>query len=358
MRKVRIGIVTITNGPDNYGNVLQNYAVQQSIKKIGRCRYETINNLTFKEHRRFHIYIVPKFFIDRKRAQKSWAFNCFKQKHIKYSRYHIGRSTKNLKKISKKYDKIICGSDQIWNPDYKSNHNWDVSLLRFAEPEQKIAFVVSFGVSSLEREKEEMFADALKSFHSISVRENSGADLVEKLIGKRPQVLIDPTMILERQEWDTILKPIKKLNKKKFILKYVLGDVNQDVDVYLRGKHPGLDGYEIIDLMNFGGNYSSVGPGEFIWLIKNAVEIVTDSYHATIFSILYHKDFMVFKRKGEKGDTFDRLVTLLDKFGLDDHIYAQNSFRKILKYDFAKIDNILYEERNRAIVFLEKSIME
>lgn len=133
-----LGIVTITNGTDNFGNLLQNYAVQQILLDLG-YESETIRNISFKEYRRFGLYFLPKFATGIYKGVKSMKFMRFARKYIKYSKAIVTSKNKNLNALRDQYDKFICGSDQVWNPDYRGNQNWEFNLMQFARPEQKVA---------------------------------------------------------------------------------------------------------------------------------------------------------------------------------------------------------------------------
>lgn len=145
----KIGIVTIVNGPDNFGNSLQNYAVQEILKNMGNFKVETLRNFSYAEHKIGDIYLLIKLFQDRKGALKSIRFWKYRRKYIRFNSKILTRRTKKLEKWAKQFDFLICGSDQIWNPNYRRNQNWYINLLKFAENKQKIALSASFGVPCL-----------------------------------------------------------------------------------------------------------------------------------------------------------------------------------------------------------------
>lgn len=350
----KLGIVTITNNQNgNYGNTLQNYAVQQVLKKLG-YESETIRNLKYIEQRRYKLLhsVKLRLFKDY-RSKRNLKFEVFKQKHIKESKQYIGRGHEDYKLLNQTYYKFICGSDQIWNPNYRLNDNLYYTLLDFASPEKRIAYAASIGIDKLPEKVEEQYKNALSKFNSISVREESAADIVENLIGKRPVVLIDPTMMLSAEEWGKLAQPVTRLINSRFILKYCLGDTDElieNVCSKIKG-HYAIQ--ETVDL-NDKGAVEVYGPAEFIWLIANAEHIITDSFHGTVFSVLFNKQFSVLKRKGEDDQIFSRLVTLLQLLKLESRVIGDQD--SAIHFEEYNVQNVIDCEIEKAYVFLTKSI--
>lgn len=347
---MKIGIVTITNGPDNYGNILQNFAVQHMALELGH-EPETINNISYMEHRRNNLYLIPKLFVSYRKTCKSIKFLQYRKRYLKFSDFYVTSNTENLNDLSVKYDKFLCGSDQIWNPKYGFNSNWDFGLLKFAKPNQKVAIAASFGVSSLDEAEVEIFKSAFDDFHRISVRELSAKKIINDICQKEPTLLIDPTMMISAEIWEKQCKCIEKLKNKKFIVQYILGEMPLD---FVK-RYEQQDEYEIINLLDLNSKYYSSGPDEFLWLIKNAEAIITDSFHATVFSILFKKRFIVLKRDG----IFDRLETLLKQFDFTEKIYGKdkNLFAEISKEKWECVDEMLQIQKEKATAFLKEALL-
>lgn len=269
----------------------------------------------------------------------------------------VTNKKQNLNNLLKRYDKFICGSDQMWNPKFEINHNWEIMLLKFAPQEQKISFAASFGVDSLTDKEKEIFQDALNDFKAISVREESAVKIVEDLTTTTPTLLLDPTMTLSHKEWERYCRKIGTLQNKKFIVKYVLGNHNEEITKSIENirKEYGSD-IEVIDLMDENSRYYSIGPDQFLWLIKNSVAVLTDSFHATVFSILFHRPFVVFRRKGHEEYMFDRLNTLLTKFHLENREYDKINQELLLEIEFSYSDEVLEKEKKRTIEFLNNAL--
>lgn len=348
-----LGIITITNGTDNFGNLLQNYAVQQILLDLG-YESETIRNISFKEYRRFGLYFLPKFATGIYKGVKSMKFMHFARKYIKYSKAIVTSKNKNLNALRDQYDKFICGSDQVWNPDYRGNQNWEFNLMQFARPEQKVAYAASFGLSKIPEQYNHLFKESLKDYHSISVREIDAANYVRALTNQKCTVVIDPTMMFEADKWEKLATPVRTLQGKKFVLKYILGNDTVEIGECLQKVVD--DNVVVVKLSNPNSSYYASGPDEFLWLIQHAEFVFTDSFHATAFSILFHTPFYVFEKRDEYGGTFSRISTLLSQFNLDERVYTGASETVSDKMDFTGADEKLAYERNRAFDFLRQSL--
>ena len=351
----RVGIVTITNGPDNYGNTLQNYAVQYIMKDLGYAS-ETIQNLSFVEYRRHGLYLLPKLFRDYTGACKGIKFHRFSKKNITYGKQIISANYSNWDELNKRYKAFICGSDQVWNPRLRSNQNWEVNLLKFVKERKRIALSASFGVSELSQEEESILAEPLKRFDAISVREKNAVDLIKGMTGKDATLLADPTMVLDMTVWEKIIKPVYSLNGKRYIVKYVLGEPEEAAEQAIKLFCEEHNIEIIVDLMNKKAPYYSSGPDEFLWLIKNAVFVCTDSFHATVFSILFKVPFCVLRRKGRLENVFGRLETLLTMFDMTERIYIEGNKLETAKEDSGRVEETVRSLKNELYSFLTNNI--
>lgn len=356
---MRAGIITITNGTDNYGNVLQQYAVQQSLKQL-EIDSEIIRNYSFAEYRCTKLYLLPKIILNYKAGMKSIKFARFIQKYIRESKEIITSQT-IPEKIKDKYDFYICGSDQIWNPYFKQNGMWDVMFLKFAQEKRKVALAASFGVDTIPQTHEEIFKEGIENIDFLSVREEAGKKIVEKLTGKEAQVIIDPTLSLSREEWLKVAKKPKKISEnEKYVLMYFLGNVIEEYKKQIQEWAQELE-YTIIDLMDLSSTKSfALNPGEFIWLIANCKLMCTDSYHGSVFSMINEVPFVVFQRIENREDMNSRIVTLVNKFGLEKQVYnaAQTELMHYISCDYSESAKILKEERKKYIDFLENACKE
>lgn len=355
MEMKKVALITLYSN-NNIGNKLQNYAVQQFIKKLGDYEIVTIKNkpyLRLKDR----LYILMKtdykrIIKEKKRLRSFKKFDSF----IKKTKYSV--VTTNPKKINNNFDYYIVGSDQVWNPNfnYPINRIKKLYLLNFTnDNEKKISISASFGVSELSELVRKQVIDDLSKFKSLSVRELSGKKIIEELTKRKDvEVLLDPTMLIEDKEWDLVSKkPTKDVNEK-FILNYFLGNLSQDkrnqINDFAR-----KNGCQVINMLDKKDPFYTCGPSEFLWLEKNAFLICTDSFHSSVFAILFKRPFVVFNRDdGQKGinSMNSRIENLLTKFNLDNKYYIDRMNKHFLTCDYTHVDTILKNEREKAKKYL------
>lgn len=355
---MKIGIVTITNNGFNYGNSLQNYAVCKVYEKMN-CNVKTINYITDSEYlydkkNKLKRHIKIAFHIkDYQFALREKRFIAFRNAYLCNTKKV---SYKEIKSLSKEFDYFSVGSDQVWNINFRciSNH-LDYYLLKFIEGNKKIAYSASFGISHLPEEYKEEFKNSLKDFKAISVRENTGKEMVEGLIDKKVEVLIDPTLMLEAKEWDQI-KNKKIHEKEKYIVVYFLGNMTdvlkKDLEE-LKSK-----GYKIHQFLNEKDlDLYSAGPEEFISWISGASCILTDSFHASVFSFIYNKPFYIYERCDHEENMMSRFETFLKTFQLEKRLRSEVDHIE-LSCNYEEAYKILKAEREKAYRFLKNALQE
>lgn len=361
-------IVTINDGVNyNYGNKLQNLAVAVVLEKLG-VESETLDFEMPSESKRlkdaFKSFLMKATGYRLARSQKSKVYWQYGRKRIhnfrifedKYLKYHKDPTLKN----SDGYDYYITGSDQVWNPEFFKYHKLkkDAYLLAFCKDNsKKICFSPSFAVSDIPAEWKKWFKKYLSLIPQISVRENEGVEIVRKLTGKKAEVLIDPTLMLNAGEWKKYaVKPKKVDFSKKYLLTYFLGEVSPEVQEYINSvaEKNNLEIYNLLDPKQ-PDLYIS-GPSEFIYLISHADMVITDSFHACVFSFIFNKPFLVFNRKSEYSDMSSRLDTLLSKFGLEKRKGDTSHYDDIFRTDYEHGYKILKKERKKVIDFLSDSM--
>jgi len=335
-------------GEFNFGNRLQNYAVQEILKKLN-LEVETIKYLGLSSTPPLQETNIQK---ERLVNFKKFNENINFYKDIMYKEDNITED------FSKKFDYVIIGSDQIWNFTYKKVFS-DKVFAAFAPKTNKISLSASFGVNyipDINSEEYIICKENLKNINFISVREDAGKYIVEKMIGRKDvEVLIDPTMMLTQDEWKKVMKKPNNLKTDKFIIKSFLGmksDENEE-QIYNIAKEKKC---EIIDISDKNSQYYNMGPAEFLYLIKNAFLVVTDSFHACVFSILFETPFLVCKRADKYDSMHSRIETLLKTFKMENRIYNGKVIQEIFDYDFELVSKILFEERKRVENFLLRSL--
>jgi hypothetical protein len=349
MKKVGLAIVTYKH---NYGSMLQSFATQKIISRLGfnpeMIRIEGIDKKIkaakikyfigriFSFEERKYIYSILRS-MRKKRFSTEHARNIairnrkyleFVDNYFNFSRLCSSRS--ELSAMCTQYAAVVVGSDQLWRP---SNIEGDFFTLNFVPAKiNKIAYATSFGVAVLPNRQRAKASTFLKRFNHISVREESGRDLVKTLIGHNVPVVCDPSMLLDASDWMEI-QPAAPILSEPYILCYFLGDneLYRNFAQRLRNE----TGYKIIGLLHGAAYIPSddvfpdyalydVGPSEFLNLIRNASYICTDSFHGCVFSILHEKQFFSFRRFEEESElsTNDRLNTLFSWTGLKNRLLS------------------------------------
>ncbi|BDG67017.1 hypothetical protein ENLAB_05810 [Enterococcus innesii] len=351
MRK-KIGIITI-NGNYNYGNRLQNYALEQAIYSLG-YNVETIilkpktsflqrlkSLKTFLKNRNSDKEISFKKMIDL----KSKSFDEFRENYLNNVEYDNRSELKD-------FDRFIVGSDQVWNPSWRLI---DDQWLRFAPEEKRFSYAASMATDNILKSNNKKLPKYLKEMNEISVRENESVDLVKKISGKEAKVVLDPTMLISKDQYLTLIKSHPKQElviKDKYILVYSLAGLNNELNDKLKlyAKEKEL---KIVNIMGnyYKKNHLAVGPIDFIKLINNADLVISDSFHCGVFSIIMETNFLLFNRiDGQIMN--DRISTLLSTFDLMDRIYQGGNLNKYKTIDFSDVRKKLEIEREKSKEYL------
>lgn len=353
----KIGIITIYD-KNNYGNRLQNYAVQEALLKTG-YNVETIKNdkylnkcvdnklYKYQKVLIFQFKKLKRILLRNRRKKSFYDFD----KNIKFSKKYYNNINQ---KILMKYNYFVIGSDQVWNPTFGRLSEFDLAC--FNQTSKKISFSASFGLSELPEQYKGKTAKALKSFKSISVREEAGKKIVEELTGRKDvQVLVDPTMLLTAEEWDKVSKKPKQLKTDKYILNYFLGELSEtrkkEIDRIAKENN-----CKVINILDKNSPFYQTGPSEFLYLEKNAFLICTDSFHSSVFAILYNRPFIVFDREDSLASMNSRIETLINKFKLKNRKFTGKITEENLKHDYTEAYEILEKERKKSDDFLRKAL--
>lgn len=345
---MKIGIITIIDR--NYGNRLQNYAAQEVLKQYGNV--ETIPFVK-RDKQALGRWIIKKLLYTIKHNY-SYAWEEFDLK-IKYGRYQID---KDEDKLCKYYDFVCLGSDQVWNTDwYESNPlRKKACLLSFFNREQKVCFAPSFGISEIGEEWKDWFSKNIKDIPYLSVRESDGAQIIEKLTGKTAEVLIDPTLMLDAKEWMKLEKmPLHIDCEKNYVFTYFLGEITERAQKQLDEikMEYGCNVINIHEIMH--DSFMNIGPSEFLYLVHHAFLIMTDSFHASVFSFIFEKPFLLFARSDTENRMMSRMNTLINTFGLKRKYVDSGLGNELLEHDYSYGFNKLLEERKKVNNFLEKA---
>lgn len=365
---LKIAIITI-NDNNNYGNRLQNYALQQFLKilcvSIDSIWYDKKEN-SILNRKLWSWKSIIKYIINRKNfreyANKYYLRDVLRLYSIRKftQRYINTKYDFTIKKnINDEYDYFIVGSDQVWNPNfwYDEKINSIARFLKFASKEKRIAYAASIAIPKIPKDKEKFFKDSLNEMKAISMREKAGADLVKKLTGREVPVVVDPTILLTKEEWLKIEMIPEWYKGEKYILTYFLGNPSSVIENI--AKKNNWEIYNLMDKNNFDLYTSRVE--NFIYLINHAQLVVTDSFHASVFSILMNTPFLVVNRQ-EIGmaDMTSRIDTLMELFGYQDRYIVNGKCdlldEEILYMDFSNVKTIQDREIKRSTAYMKDAL--
>lgn len=363
-----IGIITF-HSAHNYGAMLQVYALQKKLRgsKIINYRntdiddvYKIMKKYKGKNIKRHISTAVANIVFYNKNKKRFKNFNNFFYNKFKLSNEY--NSEEELKSNPPKYDIYITGSDQVWNYDI-TNGLKDAYTLNFGNKETKrISYAASIGKNNIPIELVKEYKDKISKIDYISVREESGKKVLQDIgIEKDINVVLDPTLLLTKQEWNKEITSNMSSEKEKYILAYVVepNDEYKKIVNYLSEK----TGLKVIHFEKWDKPYNNVlrnaytdGPFEFVNLIKNAEYVVATSFHATVFSIIYNKKFFIVPHL----TTGSRVTNILEKLEIKDRVYYNlQDFTKIdydFETDYKKVEKLLNAEREKSMIFLKGAI--
>ena len=377
----------------NYGSMLQAYATQMALDKLD-YENETIDIAGFNhEIKKAKILYFAKASLtsdilisklgmaknvliknfsknDYARLSKvrSDRFDAFGKKYFRLSSRYSSKEELG-KKCDENYSSVLVGSDQLWLP---GNIAADYYTLNFVPTTvNSIAYATSFGQSSLPKDSAKKATIFLKKIKHIGVREESGQKLVKKLAGRNVPVVCDPTLLFTGDEWMKIQKK-EPIIKGKYILCYFLG--NNPPHREFAEKLKKETGCKIVALTHLDEFVKSdegyadetpynIDPADFLNLIRNAEYVCTDSFHCSVFSILYKKEFYTFRRynRNTRQSTNSRLDTLFKITGIEGRLLAGDE--KIvdclnIKTDFDEAHKKLAGVRQQSYEYLKVALQD
>ena len=376
----KIGIVTILK-VNNYGAELQAYATQEFLKSMG-YEAEIIDYLFYKnpQHKRTRLS-KPLFAFPLKKRVAEFVYpllsdlrnisngktlarrkNRFENFHrLNTSMSPTYRSIDELYDAEMDYDVYLTGSDQVWNPGiYTSIAPY---FLDFAPKGcRRVAYAASFGVSQIPSDAIPYYKKFLSTYDAIGVREKNGVDLVKDISDKKAQWVLDPTLLLTKDEWLKVASPVEI--PKEYILLYELTPCP-----YIRQlaehvcKERNLSVVRVCKDANKEDkddailNITDAGPAEFLYLFVNASMVITNSFHGTAFSINFQRPFYTVLPKRKQNNSRQR--SLLELVDLTDRLLVEDSpFPNAEKWevDYNKATILLEQERTKSTQFLKNAI--
>lgn len=332
---MKVAIITLF-GYFNYGNRLQNLAMQEILKSLG-CEVETLKFFPTSIPKK-----LDKLSISKRKNIKRWSIKNIKERYI---------PIENKKTIINEYDYFCIGSDQIFNP--KAKLIFKLNFLDFIPSNKKFTFAASFGRTIIKKDIINKYKNGLKSFEfkRLSVRENEGKELIKKLVNKNCYVHLDPALIFNK--WDNFIDKKIIISQKKYLLTYFLGEIPEQKRYFIENIAKWCN-LEIIELNNikFRRMYT-INPSEFLFLINKASLIFTNSYHGVLFSIVFKKQFVFIETRPKMKS---RLDTLFSIFDLNDRKFENINMDDLFNINYSKLKPILDDGINNALNYLYLNI--
>ena len=368
--KKKIGIITL-HRVVNYGSVLQAYALQEVIKSF---KYDVevidyypsrltmygmlkrIKNKNEKFKKNLFIRNIARIIIFPSYIIRFLTFKKFIKKYIRMTEKTF-YDVEQFENCNLNYDIYCTGSDQVWNSEWNEKVDKPMFLSFAPEDKKKIAYAASFGKDKLNQSETEITTQLLNRYDKISVREKSGVDIINSLGIPNSVHNVDPTLLLNSHDWRRIAS--SKYEKDKYIFVYNLNR-NKKIDAYAENlsKKTGLKirylSYQLHEFYKKGKMCCNCKVEDFLSLIDNAKYVITDSFHATAFSINFNVQFVIVYP--DKFST--RLQSLLELCNLENRIAKDENDVEIIdrKIDYKKVDIIIQKERVRSLNWLKDSL--
>ena len=327
----KVAIITL-HYAYNYGSVLQAFALRTCLESYGlqaavidyRMPYD------YENYRLFRIGLYPKrpqalladVLYFGKNLKRKRRFEAFQRSRLNLTR-RVYTDWRQMRELNRDYDGFICGSDQIWNFDCTNGMD-PAYFLAFADRDKaKIAYAPSIAQMTFDADVGEDLKRLLAGFQCLSVRERSTAGFIEAQTGRKVPDVVDPTLLLSEAEYRRIESPSPY---KDYIFVYMLEE-NLDLIRYANGvaREKGLNLVYLSNISKksqrlFSGGVNAFGasPESFLGYLDGAEYVITNSFHAAAFSILFRKQFVVFKTQ----KSYPRMLDLLSALELTDRIHA------------------------------------
>lgn len=324
---MKIGIVTFWQSKDNFGQILQLYALQIFLKRLNHTPILIRTTMTNQNSFKLKIKIfLNKLLCIQKLRCGGKKFSSFLKQNILYT-HKIFNSKKDFGETDLNFDATICGSDVVWSEGVGSGDFGELCFLDFGRnPVKKISYAASFGSSMLSKEFSYFVKDKISDFSAISVRECSGVDICSELGRKDAVSVCDPTMLLEKEDYESFLK---KRNTKQEMFGYFIGWKTEIPEKEIRdyaAKHKMK--YSRLDCQNRKISLIRFFKRKTIceWLETYFYSscIFTNSFHGTIFALIFNKPFLFFPLNGSAKQLNDRVENLLGKLNLTNRIWTPN----------------------------------
>lgn len=355
----KIGILTFHRAL-NYGAIFQTYGLYKTIKKRGgdvsvidyRAEFNEnrFRRKTVSELRNLRVLYSVLF----KNSYKLYDRKVFEEFYSRMKYSPLCMKQDELKEICKEYNKIISGSDQVWN--LACTEGDDSYFLPFISNKyKKIAYAASIGYSAIPEQYKMNYKTWMSQFLSISVREKSAVKSIEEIIKTKVEYVVDPTFLLSKEEW-TKLAIYNRIPEEKYIFMYLM---SEDKEIIRFAKKYAMKRnmkivYITERLFDLKGvlNFRNVTPEQWIGLIDKASVVITNSYHGTVFSINFQKQF--FSNLIPRSIANERISSVLHEYNLENRLISNWNGKEC---DYTKIKSKLLDNKNKSINYIDKYVI-
>lgn len=351
---LRVCGITYAHSP-NYGSCLQAYALQHAIETLNicgeECSYKVIPVQMLRD------YPVNGMFGRMTNILLAWNRLQYKSFYKKYMHYVECTSIKELHELNNQFDAFVCGSDVIWNDSF--NHHVGAYYLDFAR-KYHFSYAASFGKAEFSDSYFRFVGDKIDRLDAISVREPSAVQIAKRCTQKSVRVVSDPVLLVDSTDWKKIASE-KKVPNSPYIFVYTT-HLNDSIKIFLK---------KIKEVTNLRVVWAVAGPKqaikrgvlkvqkpeEWLGLLNNAELVVTNSFHATAFSVLFHKKFFTVVYGDKARGINVRMNDFLHTIGLDNRIYTDvpSSF-DLSDLDYSCVDEKIQSMREESLGFLRHNL--
>lgn len=353
-----VGIITLP-GNFNYGNRLQCYAMTEAVRSMGSnpCVLERSHSFSIFRRAYYRLkHVVASMVNDTSGfdAEKTST----QERISAFERFGRRIPTMVLSgrgySVRGEFDCFVVGSDQVWNPSGIA-HQEKWYFAKFAKPEQRIAIAASLGIDKFSDAKQSAcVAEGVKGFAKVSVREQRGAELIKECSGIDAEVICDPTLAIGVDQWRSVSDD-RLTPSGLYVFTYLLGGMGSEAADTLEcvTDHGRIPVIPLSDRQK--PDEPDAGPAEFISLIDNASHVVTDSFHAAVFSSILHTPLTIVHREGG-ASMFSRLETLSRTLGIEEKVYGSPEYDISRAGDYDGVDDAIAREREKFMSFLESCL--
>ena len=381
---MKIGILTLFHGNDNWGGTLQGAALKTLLEElypdavVDIIDYRSNRNLVYSSRLRQALQYSPADIIKKTAAiyrKKTTGKNrtslagrkkLFKEFREPYRTNKHIYTDLTLSELEQDYDVLVCGSDQIWNPNVARPGFF---LDGIGNGCRKISYAASIARDNLSSQEKASMLPRIEKFDFVSVREKTAKNILQNYMDKPIEEVLDPALMLNAQKWEQLAGIGSNDKDKPYALAFFFSDsleYRNYIEKYC--KEQGLE----LHFIPFAAEYIQndelgqcerlwdVGPKEFLEQFKNAACVFTDSFHGSVFSLIFQKEFWVFERdSNNKVSKNSRLYDLLEKFDLADRLVKEPArilSDKNCRIDYASVNRLLEMHRERSRDFILKAI--